>query len=46
MMMIIIIILWDRYNHQRIDKKTGRLVKIWTGGDHPNYRIIKIGQNN
>ena len=34
-----------RCRHQRIGKRTGRLGNKKTGGDHPNYSIIKIGQN-
>ena len=33
------------YNPQRIDKGTGRHGNNRTSGDHPNYSIIKIGQN-
>ena len=28
------------------DKRTGRLGNKRTGGDHPDYRIIKIDQNH
>ena len=34
-----------RYNHQRIGKVTGELGSKRTSGYHPNYSIIKIGQN-
>ena len=34
-----------RYTHQRIGTGTGGLENKWTRRDHPNYRIIKIGQN-
>ena len=34
-----------RNKPQRIDKKTRRLRKQWTSRDHPDYSIIKIGQN-
>ena len=30
-----------RYSHQSISKETGRI----GSGEHPNYSIIKIGQN-
>ena len=33
------------YCHQRIGTGTGRVGNKRTGGDHPNYSIIKIGQN-
>ena len=33
-----------RYNHQRIDKGTGRLGNKRTSGDHPK-NVIKIDQN-
>ena len=33
-----------RYNYQRIDTRTGAGNKR-TGGDHPNYSIVEIGQN-
>ena len=33
------------YSHQRINKGTGWLGNKRTRGDHPNYSIIKIGQN-
>ena len=33
------------YSHQRIDASTGGLRNNWTRGHHPNYCIIKIGQN-
>ena len=37
---------WCTWNNpQRIDKGTGRLGKKRTSGDHPDYSIIKIGQN-
>ena len=32
-------------NPKRIGKGTGRLGNKRTSGDHPNYSIIKIGQN-
>ena len=32
-------------NPQRIGKGTGRLGNKRTNGDHPDYSIIKIGQN-
>ena len=41
-MIIIIIIL---YIHQRIIKGTGGLGGKRTSGDHPNYNVIKNGQN-
>ena len=34
---------WD--NPQSIGKGTGRLGNQRTSGEHPNYSIIKIGQN-
>ena len=34
-----------RYSHQRIGKGTGGLGNKRMSGDHPNYSIIKIGQN-
>ena len=37
--------LCARYNHQRIEKWTGGLGNKRTRGGHPNYSIIKIGQN-
>ena len=33
------------YCHQRIGTRTGGLGRKRTSGDHPNYRIIDIGQN-
>ena len=33
------------YNHQRIGTWTGRLGNGRTSRDHPNYGIVKIGQN-
>ena len=33
------------YSYQRIIKETGGLGGWRTSGDHPNYSIIKIGQN-
>ena len=33
------------YNHQIIVSGTGGLGNKRTSGDHPNYFIIKIGQN-
>ena len=33
------------FSHQRIDTRTGKLGKNRTNGNHPNYRIIEIGQN-
>ena len=33
------------YCHQRIGTRTGGLGNNRTIGDHPNYSIIKIGQN-
>ena len=33
------------YYHQRIDKVSGGLGNNRTSGNHPNYSIIKIGQN-
>ena len=35
-----------RYNHQRIGTGPGRLENKRTSGDHQNYSIIKIGQQN
>ena len=32
-------------SHQRIGTGTGRLGNKRTSGDHPNYRIVEIGQN-
>ena len=34
-----------RYSHQKIGTGTGGLGNRGTSGDHPNYSIIKIGQN-
>ena len=34
-----------RYGHQRIGTETEELGKKMTSGDHPNYRIVKTGQN-
>ena len=34
-----------RYGHQMINTRTGGLGNKRTSGDHPNYSIIKIGQN-
>ena len=34
-----------RNNPQRIGKGAARLGNWWTSGDHPDYSIIKIGQN-
>ena len=34
-----------RYKPQRIGKATGKLRNKSTSGNHPNYCIIKIGQN-
>ena len=34
---------WD--SHEWIDTETGRSRNKKTSGDHPNYNIIKIGQN-
>ena len=34
-----------RYNHQRDGTETRRFGQKGTSGDHPNYSIIKIGQN-
>ena len=33
------------YSHQRIDKETRGIGNMRTTGNHPNYSIIKIGQN-
>ena len=33
------------YSHQRISKGAGRLRNQRTGGDHPKYSIIEIGQS-
>ena len=33
------------YSHQRIDTRTGGIGNKGMSGDHPNYNIIKIGQN-
>ena len=33
------------YSHQKSGTRTGRLGNKRTNGDHPNYSIIKIGQN-
>ena len=33
------------YSHQRVDTGTGELGNKRMSGDHPNYSIIKIGQN-
>ena len=35
-----------QYCHQRISRGTGELGNKRTSGDHPNYSIIKISQNN
>ena len=32
--------------HRRMNKGTGRLGNKRATGDHPNYGIIKIGQNS
>ena len=32
-------------NSQRIGTWSGGLEHEWTSGDHPDYRIVKIGQN-
>ena len=32
--------------HQRSNNETGGLGNKRSSGDHPNYSIIKIGQNN
>ena len=37
--------LVPRNNPQRIGKGFGRLGNKKTSGDHPDYSIIKIGQN-
>ena len=34
------------YNPNKIGKGTGRHQNKKTSGDHPDYSIIKIGQNN
>ena len=34
-----------RYSHQRISTMTGGLGNKRTSGDHPNYSIVKIGQD-
>ena len=34
-----------RYSHQSIGARTGGLGNKRTSGDHPDYQIIKIGQN-
>ena len=37
---------WCAYNNlQMMSKGTGRFGNKRTSGDHPNYIIIKIGQN-
>ena len=36
---------YTRYSHQRIGPGTGGLGNKRTGGNHPNYSIINIGQN-
>ena len=33
------------YSHQRIAKEYGGLGKNRKSGDHPNYSLVKIGQN-
>ena len=33
------------YSLERIDAGTGGLENKWTSEDHPNYIIVKIGQN-
>ena len=33
------------YGHEKIDSRTGGLGNKRTNDDHPNYSIIKIGQN-
>ena len=33
------------YSPRRIDTRTGGLGNKWTKEDHPNYSIIKFGQN-
>ena len=33
------------YSHQIIDKGTGGVGNKRTSGDHPNYSMVKIGQN-
>ena len=35
----------EQNNLQKIGIETGRFRTQRTSGDHPNYRIIKIGQN-
>ncbi len=37
--------LCARYGHQRTGSETGRFGNKRTSGDHPNYSVIKIGQN-
>ena len=37
--------LCTQWSHQKIITGTGRFANEWTSGDHPNYSIIKIGQN-
>ena len=44
-MTLIQIVIGALGTHQRIDKRTGILGKKRTSGYHPNYGIIKIGQN-
>ena len=34
-----------QYSHHKSDTGTGRLGNKRRNGDHPNYSIIKIGQN-
>ena len=36
---------WSWFSHQMIGTKTGGLGNNGTGGDYPNYSIIKIGPN-
>ena len=36
---------WTRNNPQRIDKRTRRLRNLKTRWEHPEYIIIRIGQN-
>ena len=36
---------YAQYSYQMIDKKTGGFRNNEPIGDHPNYSIIKIGQN-
>ena len=46
MKVIVIPVVIRALSAVRIGKKTRRLGNKWTSGDHPNYSIAEIGQNN